>query len=126
MTHDEVQTWLDAYIAAWASNDPDDIAALFTEDAMYSYRPWEDDKVTPRGRDAIVAAWQEQEMDPSLWEAHYEPYVVEGHKAVAVGRTHYETHSEQPERTYHNAFLIEFADDGRCSAFHEFWVHKKN
>lgn len=125
MTHDEVQIWLNGYVDAWASKDADTIAALFTEDAVYSYRPWEDDKVTARGRDSIVDAWLRHEEDPSLWEAHYQPYVVEENKAVAVGWTHYQPIGEHSERTYHNAFLLEFGEGGRCSSFHEFWVREK-
>lgn len=125
MTHDEVQQWLERYIDAWASNDADAIGDLFTEDAVYSYRPWENEEVTARGRDAIVASWLENPDDPSTWEAHYEPYVVEGSKAVAVGSTQYQAIGEHPERTYHNAYLLEFAEDGRCSSFHEFWALKR-
>lgn len=126
MTHEEVQEWLDGYIAAWASNDADTIASLFTEDAVYSYRPWEDEDVTARGRDAVVTSWLRHEDDPSLWEAHYEPYVVEGNRAVAVGRTHYQPIGQHPERTYHNAYLLEFGEHGRCSSFHEFWILRKD
>ena len=28
----------------------------------------------------------------------------------------------QPEKLYHNVFLLEFGDDGRCSSFKEFYV----
>ena len=28
----------------------------------------------------------------------------------------------EPERTYHNAYVMEFAPDGRCRAFHEFYM----
>jgi len=125
MTHDEVQNWLDGYILAWTSNDADAIGALFTEDAVYSYRPWENEKVTARGRDAIVASWLETPDDPDTWEAGYEPYVVEGDKAVAVGWSKYHATDSEPERKYHNAYLLEFGADGRCSAFHEFWFHEK-
>lgn len=122
MTHEEVQSWLNAYIAAWRSNEADDIGALFTPDAVYSYRPWESDDQTVTGREAIVAGWLENSDDPDTWEAHYEPYAVEGNKAVAVGWSRYDPTDEHPERTYHNAYLLAFADDGRCSAFHEFYM----
>lgn len=125
MTHEEVQTWLNGYIEAWASNDAETIADLFTPDAVYSYRPWENEKVTVRGRDAIVASWLESPDEPGSWEARYEPYAVEGNRAVAVGWSRYEPTDERPELTYHNAYLLEFGDDGRCSSFHEFWfLHK--
>jgi uncharacterized protein (TIGR02246 family) len=38
------ETWVQGYIQAWETNDPGDIAALFTEDATYltqAFRePW--------------------------------------------------------------------------------------
>ena len=122
MTHDEVQRWLDAYIAAWRANAPEPIADLFTEDAVYGYRPWDSHDQTVRGRDAIVASWLDEPDDPSSWEAHYEPYAVEGHHAVAVGWSRYAATGDEPERTYHNAYLIRFAPDGRCAEFHEFYM----
>lgn len=126
MTHDQVQQWLDGYIAAWASNDGEDIGALFTEDVVYSYRPWIDDKVAVHGRDAVVAAWTSSEEDPDIegaasWEASYTPYVLEGNRAVATGWSKYVYGGEKEDRLYHNAFLMEFDDDGRCSSFREFW-----
>lgn len=124
MTHDQVQRWLDGYIAAWASNDPEEIAALFTEDVEYSYRPWVDDKVTARGHDAVVESWTRSSEVPDIqaaetWEAHYEPYVVEGNRAVAIGWSKYLFQDDV--KLYHNAFLVEFDDEGRCSSFREFW-----
>ena len=54
MDHERAQVWLDRYVAAWLSYDPDDIAALFSEDVVYRYHPNDDPAV---GRDAVVAAW---------------------------------------------------------------------
>lgn len=124
MTHDDVQQWLDRYIEAWESNDSRDIGDLFTEDVVYSYRPWESDDVTLYGRDAVIKGWQRQFIDPSSWDAHYEPYVVKGDKAVAVGWSRYQAIGGNPEQTFQNAYLLEFAD-GRCSSFHEFWMIEK-
>lgn len=39
MTRDDVQRWLDGYLEAWEWNESGDIAGLFTDDAVYSYRP---------------------------------------------------------------------------------------
>jgi uncharacterized protein (TIGR02246 family) len=125
MTSEEVQRWLDKYIEAWASNDAEAIGDLFTDDAVYSYRPWESDADTVRGRGAIVASWMESPDDPSSWEAEYRPYATGGNRAVAVGKTRYLANESEPERIYHNAFLLEFGEEGRCSSFREFWVHQK-
>ena len=122
MTHAEVQRWLDAYIAAWRTNAREPIAALFAEDAVYGYRPWDSDEQTVRGRDAIVASWLEDPDDPARWEAHYEPYAVDGDRAVAVGWSRYAASGDELERTYHNAYLLRFAPDGRCAEFHELYM----
>ena len=42
MTRDEVQRWLDDYVAAWRSYDPEAIGDLFGEDAEYRYHPWDE------------------------------------------------------------------------------------
>lgn len=124
MTYAEVQDWLDRYIAAWRSNDPATIAPLFAEDAVYRYHPYGDDAI--RGRDAIAAAWLEEGDSPDSWEASYEPYVVEGDRAVAIGWSRYRATDKEPERTYRNAFLLRFDPDGRCAEFTEFFMLEKS
>ena len=39
VTHEDVQAWLDRYVAAWESYDPAEIGELFSEDAEYRYHP---------------------------------------------------------------------------------------
>ena len=86
MTHEEVQRWLDAYVEAWRTHDAAAIGALFTEDAVYAYDPVGE---PVRGREAIVADWLKEPDEPGSWQAEYRPLVVEGDRAVAVGRTTY-------------------------------------
>ena len=119
MTRDDVQRWLDDYIAAWLSYDADDIRELFSEDAEYRYQPWADPVI---GRDAIVGDWLENPDAAGTYSAHYAPYAVDGDKAVAVGESRY-THPDGSLRTlYHNAYLLRFDEDGRCSSFTEMFM----
>ena len=122
MNRTDVQTWLDRYVEAWRANEAGPIEALFTDDAVYSYRPWDSDEHTMRGRDAVVASWLEEPDAPEAWDAHYEPFAVDGDRAVAVGWSRYAPTGDDPERTYHNAYLLRFAPDGRCAEFHEFYM----
>src|SRR5512142_1898918 len=92
MTHDDVQAWLDRYIDAWRTYDPAAIGDLFAEDAEYRYHPYDEPE---RGRATIVKDWVEpaggaSTIDaPDSWDAQYEPYVVEGNRAVATGWSRY-------------------------------------
>jgi ketosteroid isomerase-like protein len=129
VTRDDVQAWLDRYIAAWASYDADAIGELFTDEAIYRFHPSDDGFV---GRDAIVRAWLAPSGDastrdePGTWDAHYEPFTVDGDRAVAVGWSRYYTDVTQStlENVWDNVYLLEFAADGRCRMFVESYVQR--
>ena len=125
MTRADLQDWLDRYIAAWRGNDADRIGDLFTPDAVYRYRPYGEDRHASRGREAIVADWLGDPDPPGTWEARYEPYAVDGDRAVATGWSRYAASDEEPERTYHNVFLMRFAADGRCAEFTELYMREE-
>jgi ketosteroid isomerase-like protein len=122
MTHDDVQLWLDRYIEAWRSNDAQQIGELFSVDATYRYHAYAPDYEVLHGRDAIVASWLETPDDPSSWDAHYEPFAVDGDRAVATGTSRYRASGEQPERTFWNCYLLRFDADGRCAEFTEYYM----
>ena len=120
MTRADVARWLGAYVEAWKTYDADAIRALLAEDCEYSYRPHGD---TIRGREAIVKSWIEDDPDaPGSYDAAYEPYAVDGDRAVAVGSTTYRRDGEV--RIFDNAFLLRFDGDGRCAEFTEFFMER--
>jgi hypothetical protein len=127
LTHESVQAWLDGYIHAWETYDAMDVEPLFTEDAEYRYHPANDPEV---GRDLIVYGWLNPNDDaskrdkPGTWTADYAPFAVDGNRAVAVGVSTYYTDATRSEvsRIYYNNWLLEFADDGRCRSFIEYYM----
>jgi len=129
VTRADVQSWLDRYIAAWASYDPQAIGDLFTSDAEYRFHP-SDPSIS--GRAAIVRAWMEPSGDastrdePGTWEATYEPFSVDDDRAVAVGWSRYYTDTSRStvRDIYDNVYLLEFGQDGRCRSFTEFYVER--
>ena len=122
MTHADVQDWLDRYITAWRSNQADPIRDLFTDDVVYRWRPYESHPAA-HGIEEVVEGWLVDTRDePDSWDAHYQPYAVDGDRAVAVGFSHYRASAGEPDRTYHNAFLLRFAPDGRCAEFTECYM----
>ena len=79
-----VQNWLDAYVRAWETYDPQAIGDLFSKDAVYHYDPFGE---PVRGRDAIVASWMEEDSrdESGTYKGRYEPVGVEGDTALANG-----------------------------------------
>jgi ketosteroid isomerase-like protein len=121
MDRPTLQRWLDAYVAAWRSNDSAAIGELFAADAEYRYHP-ADEPV--RGREAIVASWLDDPDEPGTWDAWYEPFAVEGDRGVAIGVSTYFDSDRKPVRVYDNAFAMEFDKDGRCTSFTE-WFRQR-
>jgi hypothetical protein len=117
LTHDAVQRWLDAYVNAWRTYAPAAIGALFAEDAIYAYHPYDGDEEVVRGREAIVADWLEEQDEPGTWEASYRPLVVEEQRAVAEGTTSY-TNGD----FYWNLWTLRFDDENRCTDFVEWFM----
>ena len=128
MHRDNVQTWLDGYIAAWRTYDPAAIGDLFSADTTYRFHPWDE---PIRGREEVVRAWvapsgnASGRDEPDSWDARYEPYAVDGDNAVAVGWSRYFATGDTPEKLYHNVYLLEFDSDGRCRSFTEYFVEQK-
>jgi ketosteroid isomerase-like protein len=118
VTVEEVQEWLDAYVAAWKSYDPAEIGGLFTEDAIYHRNP---SSSSARGRPAIVAFWMaDKHLDaPGLYDARYKPVLIDGNLAVTYGRTEFFGEDGTLYTAYHNVWFLRFSADGRCSEFHE-------
>jgi hypothetical protein len=116
-----VADWLKAYVRAWETYKPDAIGSLFSEDATYSYHPYDEPVV---GRSAIVASWLKNPDAVGTYEADYRPIVIDGQVAVVNGRSRYFKDSSRTELTkeWDNIFVIEFDGDGRCRSFREWWV----
>lgn len=113
-----VEEWVEAYRKAWESNDPDDIRALFAEDAEYRTEPW----VEPwRGRDAILEGWLEHADEPGETTFEWSPLAVTDEVAIIQGTTVYEGGS-----TYSNLWVIRLDENGRARAFTEWWMDQSD
>ncbi len=121
--HQRVTKWLQDYVAAWKSYDPQAIGALFSPDAAYRYNPYDE---PVRGRDAIVANWLENRDAPNTYSAEYRPVAVDGNTAVANGRSlYYEADGATLKRQFDNIFVLRFDDEGRCMDFCEWFMQPR-
>jgi hypothetical protein len=127
MDHTTAQLWLDRYVAAWLSYEPDAIAALFSEDVSYRYHPY-DEPIT--GRDRVVASWlgesgeegASSRDEPGTYDAGYAPVAVDGDVVVATGTSSYRETPDGPvTREFANCFVMRFDGDDRCREFTEYY-----
>ncbi len=120
MNEHDVLHWVDAYEVAWETNEPDRIAALFTEDAEYRGRPYRDPIV---GRDNIVAWWVENQDESHTWDFDEKVLGISDDLAFVQAETVY---SEPEMKTYHNLWVIRLTGEGRCSEFTEWWMLQRD
>ena len=111
--------WLDRYFGAWASNDPAEVAALFAEDAVYSYGPFRE---PTHGRDAIVDAWVGGGAPPELRWSH-DPIATVGERGVAHWRVSFA--DEAGGMVDLDGILVcDFDADGACT-LHREWYDRR-
>jgi ketosteroid isomerase-like protein len=116
---DAFRSWLDRYFAAAASNDPDEVAALFAPDAEYSWGPFRESAF---GREAIVRAWVDGGVQPEL-RCTYEALAVEGARGVAHWTMTFG--GETGGRVELDGILVcDFDADGRCT-LHREWYDRR-
>ena len=132
----QVDRWLQAYVGAWKSYDPDQIGELFSADVRYRYHP-HDDPVA--GRAAVVRSWLGEDAsagassrdEPGTYDATYRAVAVDGDVAVATGSSTYLSGPGGPggpggpvEKVYDNCFVMAFDAEGRCREFTEWYVER--
>ena len=130
MNRGDVDRWLQGYVDAWKSYDPDHISALFSEDVRYRYHPYDDPM---RGREAVVASWLGEADAPGAstrdkegtYDASYRAVAVDGDVAVATGSTIYTAEpGGKVESVFHNCFVMRFDSAGRCREFTEWFMEQ--
>ena len=113
---DAIEKWVNAYRAAWESNDSDDIRALFTEDASYLTAPFREPW---RGHDEIVAGWLDARDEPGETTFEWRVLAQTDELAFVQGETAY-----RDDETYSNLWVIALDADGRATSFTEWWMEQ--
>jgi hypothetical protein len=130
MDHAAAQDWLDRYVAAWLSYEPEAIGALFSADVAYRYHPYDDPIM---GREAVVASWlgesdaegASSRDEPGTYEAAYSPVAVDDNVVVATGTSTYRESPDGPvTKVYENCFVMRFDGSGQCREFTEYYIRR--
>lgn len=113
-----VQDWIDQLEARWKDRDPQAIATLFTEKASYHQGPFGDPHI---GQEAIAEHWAatlSRQQDPVI--GFGPPLVAADRAAVEWWCVLHDPVTGTP-RTAAGCVVLRFAEDGRCTQFHEYW-----
>lgn len=117
LTVERFALWLDEYGDASRRNDPAASAALFTDDARYYERPFDEPLV---GRDAIERYWAQGATALTDKQSSYEILAVVGDRGIANWRSTF-TRATGIRSSLDCLFVADFDDDGRCRQFREWW-----
>jgi hypothetical protein len=116
MDRSVVDRWIAGYVRAWNSNEPADIEALFTPDAIYTTEPYSEPWV---GHQGIVSGWLEAKDEPGETEFEYEILSFNDGVAFVKGLS---TYKSSADRVYSNLWVIHLDGDGRSTRFDEWWM----
>ncbi len=117
MERADVERWVQRYVAAWTSNDPEDIRSLFTEDATYYTAPYREPW---RGHQAIVEGWLDRRDEFDTWSFRSEVLGTDADLAFVRGWTVY----DDEEYPTSNLWVLRFGDDRRVAEFIEWWMEE--
>jgi hypothetical protein len=110
VTTETISAWVHRYLTAWRTNDPDDIAGLFSEDAEYHETPYATDWI---GRDEIVAGWRSRwGWQQGGWDFEGEIVSIEGPTAVITGIGRYTNLGN-----FDNHWTVLFRTPELCASF---------
>jgi hypothetical protein len=110
--------WLERYFAAWASNDADEVAALFAADAEYRYGPF---RASAHGRDEIVRRWIDGGAPPEL-RTSFDVLAFDGDRGVAHWTVGFR--GERGTVEIDGILVCSFDDEGRCT-LHREWYDRR-
>jgi uncharacterized protein (TIGR02246 family) len=115
ISKEQVTTWVDGYLRAWRTNEADDVAAIFSEDATYYARPQQEPW---RGRQQIVQEWLSRKDYQVNWTFEWSLVAIEDDRAVIEGIAVY-----AQAGTFANVWVITLDNDGKCIEFRE-WIDR--
>jgi ketosteroid isomerase-like protein len=115
-----IRDWLAAYHHAWTTDEPQEVAALFTEDVRYFTAPYRDPL---EGVPAVTDYWLGEHEGEIPWSFEYQVMAQEGDLFVVRAITTYPegTQGAAGPEVFHNLWLVTL-EGARASEFVEHYM----
>jgi ketosteroid isomerase-like protein len=116
-----IRDWLAVYRHAWPTDDPTEIARLFSENVRYFTAPY---RSPLEGAAAVAAYWPGEREAGIPWSFEYQVLAQEGDLFVVRAVITYPegTRGAGGPETFHNLRLVRLEDGGRASEFVEYYM----
>lgn len=113
----DTSAWLAGYHEAWITHNAEQVAHLFTEEAIYQSHPF---RPPLRGRAEIQAYWLRSTPTQEDLEIRWGTPVIAGNRmAVEWWATMRDT--DEGELTLPGCLILRFAESGLCDELREYW-----
>jgi len=112
-TRAAVSVWIDGWTRGWQEADPEQIAALYADDAVFRSHPFREPEAS--ARDYVVRAFAEEQ----LVECRYGEPVVDSERATVEYWAILAT--PRGEETLAGVALIRFGSDGLVVEQRDYW-----
>jgi nuclear transport factor 2 (NTF2) superfamily protein len=118
LTIEKLQTWLGGYGTAWETRSAKKAGKLFSADATYRETPYD---APFAGRKAIQDYWSGVTKDQKDIKFTSEALSASGNTGIAHWHAEFVQLSNGAKVTLDGIFVMEFAEDGLCKTFQEWW-----
>ncbi len=111
-------SWLDAYKHAWEAEDPIAAGEIFTDDATYQEKPFDEPM---RGRQAITDYWSGNVTEQNNVQFGYEVLATTDEIGVARWWASFDDHSSKAHVKLDGIFVVHLDSEKRCTQLQESW-----
>jgi hypothetical protein len=118
LTPSVLESWLARYKQAWEQRDPEQAAALFTENAPYRETPFDAPKA---GRAGIRDYWATVTADQRNVDFKSAVVAVNGQTGVARWSASLTSAASGARVELDGVFVLTFDGNGLCSELREWW-----
>lgn len=110
--------WFDAYGQAWETKDSEAVTKLFTEDATYHEKPFDEPL---RGGEGISVYWSDIPETQDEIRFSYDILALSENRGIAHWQAELVKIRSGKRIKLGGAFLLEFDAAGLCSKLREWW-----
>ena len=123
MDQKNFKSWLDLYGRAWKTKNPNLIKKLFTQDATYQEKSFEDPIM---GIDSITEYWSLVSQTQENVNFCYDILSVDGNQGIAHWSASFIRRQPQTRIELDGIFVINLNPENKCINFREWWQSKKS